>query len=35
MIFYEMINVWDTASAFIHFPGMFLSTDFLFDEWVG
>ena len=32
---YEMINVWDIVSAFIHLPIMFLFTDFLFEWWIG
>ena len=32
---YRLINVWATPSAFFHLPRMFLSTDFLFEKWVG
>ena len=27
-----MINIWDTVSAFIHHPGMCLSTDIPFEQ---
>ena len=27
-----MINVWDNVFASIHHPGVFLSTDFLFEK---
>ena len=30
-----MITVFDTVSAFIHLPKMFLSTDFLFEQRIG
>ena len=30
-----MINVWDTVSAHIHIPRMFLSVDYLYKKWIG
>ena len=32
---YGIINVWDTVSAHIQIPRMFLSTDFLFKQRTG
>ena len=29
---YEMVDVWDTVSALIHLPMMFLSTDYLCEK---
>ena len=29
---YEILNVWDTVSAHIHLPRMFLYTDYIFEK---
>ena len=34
-IWYEMMNIWDTVSTFIHLHRMFLSTDNLFEQRIG
>ena len=35
VVWYEMSNVWATVSTFVHLPGMFRSTDFLFKKTIG
>ena len=34
IILYEMINVWDTVSAFVHLLKTFLFEDFLCKQWI-
>ena len=34
-IWYEMMNIWDTVSTFIHLHRMFLPTDNLFEQRIG